>query len=69
MFRRFLGLGFFNSPKGLLVRKKTSLPIAFGEIGFVSITTIALATYLGSWTFVISIIIVRFMVEKTSLPS
>jgi hypothetical protein len=64
VFRHFLGLGSFNNSKGFLVHKQASPPIIFGGIGFILTTTIAIVTYLGSWAFVASIIVVRFMVNQ-----
>jgi hypothetical protein len=68
VFKHFLGLGFFNSPKGFLVHKQASPPIVFGGIGFIPTTAIALTDYLGSWAFVASIIVVRFMVNQRPFP-
>ncbi len=56
MFWHLLGSGSFNSPKGLIACKQTSLPITFNGIELISITTIAPTSYLGSWALVISII-------------
>jgi hypothetical protein len=64
VFKHLLGLGSFDSPKGPSIHKQASLPIAFGGIGFILITTIALTIYLRSWAFVASIIIVKFMVDQ-----
>jgi hypothetical protein len=64
VFRCFLGLGCFDRSKIPLARKKTSLPITFDGIGFISTLTITPTTYLGSWAFVISIIAIRFMVDQ-----
>jgi len=54
----------FDSQEGPLAYKETSLPIAFGGIGFIPTTTITPTTYLGSLALVASIIIVRFMVDQ-----
>jgi len=59
-----LGPTSFHSLKGPLDCKQTFLPITFGGIRIVPTTTIALTTYLGSWAFVVSIIIVRCMVDQ-----
>jgi hypothetical protein len=64
VFGCLLGTKSFDSPKGPLARKQTSLPITFGDIGCIPTITITLTTYLGSWALVISIIIVRFMVNQ-----
>jgi hypothetical protein len=50
---------FFN-----LACKHASFLIVFGGIEFILIVTIFLPTYLKSWVFVVSIIIVRFMVDQ-----
>jgi hypothetical protein len=59
----FLGLRSFDSPQRLLTCKQVSLLITLVGIGFISTSTIALATYLKSWALVVSIIVVRFMVN------
>ncbi len=64
MFGHLLGLGSFDSPKGLIAHKQASLPIIFGGMKFILIVIIALIAYLGCWTFAASIIIVRFMVDQ-----
>jgi hypothetical protein len=38
--------------------------MTFGGIEFIPMGTITLTAYLGSWAFVISIIVVRFMVDQ-----
>jgi hypothetical protein len=58
-----LGLGSFDSPKGLIAHKQVPLPITFYGIKFILIVTIAQVIYLKSWAFVASIIVVRFMVD------
>jgi hypothetical protein len=64
MFGHLLGLRPFDSLKGPLARKQTSLPITFNGIGLILTFTIAATTYLGSWAFVIWVIVVRFMVDQ-----
>jgi hypothetical protein len=64
MFKCFLGLGSFDSPKGPLAHKQFFFPITFGGIEFISTTTIALTTILGSSTFRTSIVVVRIMVDQ-----
>jgi hypothetical protein len=59
-----LGPGSFNNPKKPLAYKQVFFPINFGGFGFISTTTIALVAYLGSWAFVASIIVSRFMVDQ-----
>jgi hypothetical protein len=62
MFGRLLGLGSFDSPERPLAYKQTSLPIPFGGVMFISTSTITPTTYLGGWTLVTLVIVVRFMV-------
>jgi hypothetical protein len=64
MFGCLLGLRSFDSLEGLLARKQASVPITFDGVEFVSTSTVAPTTYLGSWALVISIIAVRFMVDQ-----
>jgi hypothetical protein len=63
MFGHLLGPGSFDSLKRFLAHKQTSFPITLGGIKLIPTFTIAPTTYLGSWAFVVSIIIVRFMVH------
>jgi len=63
MFGHLLGPGSFDS-LGLLTHKQSSFTITFGGIGFIPIATITLTTYLKSWALVISIIIIKFMVDQ-----
>jgi hypothetical protein len=63
MFRHLLGLGSFDNPEKPLVHKQGSLPMIFGGVEFILTSTIAPTTYLGSWALVVSIIVVRFMVD------
>ncbi len=64
MFGCLLGPWSFDSPKGPLTHKHAFLPIIFNGIEFIPIATIAPITYLGSWALVVSIIVVRFMVDQ-----
>ncbi len=64
VFGCLLGTKSLDSPKGPLAHKQTSFPITFGDIGHISTITITLTTYLRSWALVVSIIIVRFMVNQ-----
>jgi hypothetical protein len=64
VFGCFLGPGSFDNPKGRIICKQTFLLITFGGIGFIPIATITPTTYLGSWAFVVSIIVVRFVVNQ-----
>jgi hypothetical protein len=48
MFGHLLGPWSFDSPKGFLARKQTSLPITLGGIKLIPTFTIAPTTYLGS---------------------
>jgi hypothetical protein len=59
VFGHLLGLRTLNSRKGPSIHKQTFFPITFDGIGL-----IPTATYLGSWAFVASTIIVRFMVNQ-----
>ncbi len=64
VFGRFLGLRSFDSLKELFVCKQTSFPITFDGVKFILTSTIAFATYLKSWAFIISVIVVGFMVHQ-----
>jgi hypothetical protein len=64
MFGCLLSPRSFDSLKLPLAHKQTFLPITFGDLGLISITTIALIPYLGSWAFVASIVAARFMVDE-----
>lgn len=64
MFGHLLGLDSFDSPKGFLVCEQVFFPITFNGIEFTPTTTITPKPFLWSWTFVVSIIIVRFIVEQ-----
>ncbi len=64
IFGCLLGPGSFDSPERPLIRKQTSFLITFGGVRFILTTTIALIAYLRSWTLVILIIIVRFMINQ-----
>jgi hypothetical protein len=63
MFGCLLGPRSFDSPKGLLAHKQTSLLITFNGIMFILTTTIAPTTYLRGWDVVALIIVVKFMVD------
>jgi len=64
MFGRLSGLRSFDSSQGPLAYKQAFFPIILGGIGFIPTSTIAPTTYLGSWAFIVSIIVVRFMVDQ-----
>jgi hypothetical protein len=64
VFGRLLRPGSFDSLEGPLAHKQAFLPITFGNISFIPTTNITQVTYLRSWAFVASIIIVRFMVDQ-----
>jgi hypothetical protein len=59
-----LGPGSFDNPKRLLARKQASFLITFGGVGFILTSTITLASYLGNWALVISVIATSFMVDQ-----
>jgi hypothetical protein len=63
LFGHLLGPRFFDSLKGLLTHKQLFFTITFGGIGLILIATITLGAYLKSWAFVISIIVIKFMVD------
>jgi hypothetical protein len=63
VFGHLLGPSSFDSPKGPLARKQVFLAITLGGIDFILTSTIAPIAYLGSWAFVTSIIVARFMVD------
>ncbi len=64
VFGHFLGPGSFESPEGPLVHKQASFPITFDGVGLILTSTITLVTYLGSWAFVVLVIVARFMVYQ-----
>jgi hypothetical protein len=64
MFGLLLGPRSFDNPKGPLACKQASLLTIFDGVKLVSTSTITPATYLGSWALIISIIVVRFMVDQ-----
>ncbi len=64
VFRCLLGPGSFDSLEGPLAHKQASFPITFGGIGLISTSTSAPTTYLGSWAFVVSVKVTRFMVDQ-----
>jgi len=64
VFGRLLGPRSFDNPKGPLTCKQASLLIIFDGVKLVLTSTITLTTYLGSWALVISVIVVRFMVDQ-----
>jgi hypothetical protein len=59
-----LGPKSFDSLERPLACKQISFLINFGGVRFLLITTIALTTYLRSWAFVASIIVIKFMVSQ-----
>jgi hypothetical protein len=63
MFRCLLGPRSFDNLDGPLTHKQTSFLITFGGVRLILTSTIAPIAYLRSWAFVVSIIIVRFMVD------
>jgi hypothetical protein len=69
MFGHLLGLDFFDSSKGLLACKQASLLVAFNGIEFILTTTITPKKKLENWAFVISIIVVRFLVEQLAISN
>jgi hypothetical protein len=64
MFGRLLGPRSFDNPKRPLACEQASLPIIFNGIGLILTPTITTIAYLGSWAFVTSIIVARFMVNQ-----
>ncbi len=64
IFGHLLNLRSFDSLKGSLTCKHAFLPTVFSGIGLIPIATIILATYLRNWAHVISITIVKFMVNQ-----
>jgi hypothetical protein len=64
VFGRFLCPGSFDNLEGLLTYKQTSLPITFGGVGFISTSTITPIACLRNSALVVSVIIVRFMVDQ-----
>jgi hypothetical protein len=60
----FLGPRSFDNFERPLACKQASLPIIVGGIGLILMTTITLTTYLGSWAFIASIIVTRFIVDQ-----
>jgi hypothetical protein len=64
VFRRLLGPISFDNLEGLVANKQASLPITFGGIKIIPITTIAPTSYLRNWAFITSFIAVMFMVDQ-----
>jgi hypothetical protein len=64
VFGHLLGPRSFDNLEGFLARKQAYFPITFDGIGIILMATIAPITYLRSWAFVVSIIVVRFMVNQ-----
>ncbi len=64
VFGCYLGPNFFNSLEGPLACKQIFFLITFGGVKFLLTTTIAPTTYFRSWAFVVSIIVVQFMVNQ-----
>jgi hypothetical protein len=67
MFGCLLGPRSFDNPKGPLTHKQVSFPITFNGVKLLSTSTIAPTTYLGSWAFIVLVIVVRFMVDQRPL--
>jgi hypothetical protein len=64
VFGHLLGPRSFDSPELPLVYKQASLPITFSDVGLISTSTITLTTYLRNWALIVSIVVVRFMVDQ-----
>jgi hypothetical protein len=64
MFRWLLDLRSFDSLERTLTHKHASFPIVLGSIKFIPTITIAPTIYLGKWALIVSIIVVRFMVNQ-----
>jgi hypothetical protein len=64
MFGCILGPWSFDSLKRPRVCKQTSFLITFSGVEFILTSTIAPTTYLGNWTFVISVIAIRCMLDQ-----
>jgi hypothetical protein len=64
LFGCFLSLRSFDNPLGFLVHKQASLLITFGGVGLILTTTITPVIYLRSWALVVSIIVVKFMIDQ-----
>ncbi len=64
LFGHLLGPKSFENLKRPLACKQTFLLKFFGGIGFILTTIITLIAYLGSWAFVASIIVAKFMIDQ-----
>jgi hypothetical protein len=64
MFGHLFGPRFFNSLEEPLACKQAFFPLTFGGTSLIPTTHTAPITYLGSWAFVTSIIVVKFMVDQ-----
>jgi hypothetical protein len=64
VFRWLLHLRSFYSLERTLAHKQASFPIVLGSIKFLTTITIAPTIYLGEWALIVSIIIVRLMVNQ-----
>ncbi len=64
MSGHLLGLRSFDSLEGSLFHKQASFSIILGGISLISTSTIAPITYLKNWALVVSIIVIRLMVNQ-----
>jgi hypothetical protein len=64
LFGCFLGPRSFDNPLGFLIHKQASLLITFGGVKLILTTTITPVTYLGNWALIVSIIVVKFMIDQ-----
>ncbi len=64
MFKCLLGPRSFDSLKGPLICKPSSVPITFGGVMFILTSPIASTTYQKSWALITSVIVVRFIINQ-----
>jgi len=64
VFGHLSGSRSFDSPKGPLARKQTSLPITFNDVKLISTFTVTPVDYLKKRGLVVLVIVVRFMVDQ-----
>jgi hypothetical protein len=69
VFGCLLGLGSYDNPNEILIHKHTSFTTSFWGISFISATSTAPTTYVGSWALVVSTIDLQFLLQFLRIPS
>jgi hypothetical protein len=68
VFKRLLSSSFLDCLEAPLVHWQISLLIFNGKISLISLETIVLMAYLGSWVLVAPIIAFRFLLDSCPFP-